>query len=45
MKRYMDPEMEVVSFEITDVTNGKGIGDENPISAPDDFWGNIQIDW
>ncbi len=38
MKRYTDPELEIVSFEITDVTNsddGEEIGDETEVSYED----------
>ncbi len=42
MKRYFDPEMEVVSFEIADVTNWGG---DNTASAPDDFWGKVDFNW
>lgn len=45
MKRYTDPEMEVVSFEIKDVTNNDpkfGDGD-NPVSDPG-FFGD-SINW
>ncbi|MBO4848543.1 MAG: hypothetical protein J5586_05270 [Clostridia bacterium] len=46
MKRYTDPEMEVVSFDIEDVTNGDvrfGDGD-NEGSGGGDFWGD-SINW
>ena len=44
MKRYTDPEVEVVSFEIADATNFGNKGD-NEGSVPDDFFGNVQINW
>ncbi len=45
MKRYTDPEMEIVSFEVTDVTNGSvRVGDDNEWSFEEDG-GSIQIDW
>ena len=42
MKRYTEPEMEVVSFEIKDVTNnGSKFDDgENPVSTPEGFFGD-----
>ena len=45
MKRYMDPEMEIVSFEIEDVTNfGGGVGGE--ISEAQIFGSfNSTVDW
>ena len=47
MKRYTDPEMEVVSFAINDVTNSDvRFGDgENEGSGGDDFWGDDSINW
>lgn len=45
MKRYTDPEMEIVSFDVTDVINGDvKVGDDNEWSfnEGDD---SIQIDW
>lgn len=41
MKKYVEPELEIVSFEVEDVTN---FGDDNEISAGELFpdW---QIDW
>ncbi len=47
MKRYTDPELEIVSFEITDVTNSDDpidIGDENEVSFQD-VPVNPQINW
>ena len=45
MKRYSDPELEVVSFAIVDVTNTSGddFGD-NEVSASQLF-DNVQYDW
>ena len=43
MKRYTDPQMEIVSFEIEDETNTR-LGDDNEISFKNG--GNsLQIDW
>lgn len=44
MKRYTDPEMEVVSFEIEDVTNNSR-GD-NEVSGGEDspIWGDT-VNW
>ncbi|MBQ4447180.1 MAG: hypothetical protein IKH31_01595 [Clostridia bacterium] len=45
MKRYMDPEMEVVSFEIEDVTNFGG-GEGGEISEGEIFGSfNSTVDW
>jgi len=57
MKRYTDPELEIVKFEITDVTNtddgGEDLGGENEVPF-DDIGGlskengvnpSIQIHW
>lgn len=44
MKRYTDPEVEVVSFEIADATNFESKGD-NEGSVTEGFFGNIQINW
>ena len=41
MKHYSDPVIEVVNFDITDITN---FGQENEISAGALF-GSISIDW
>ncbi len=40
MKRYNDPELEIVNFTVSDVTN---FGD-NDVSA-DSLFGDVQIDW
>ncbi len=45
MKRYMDPEMEVVSFEIVDVTNFDDGEDE---LSEGEVFGNVinsTVDW
>ncbi len=44
MKRYTDPELEVVSFEIEDVTNS---GPDNEVSGGDDspIWGGNSVKW
>lgn len=45
MKRYMDPEMEIVSFEIEDVTNFGG-GEGGEISEAQIFGSfNSTVDW
>ena len=46
MKRYSDPELEVMSFAIVDVTNNNDddFGGDNEISASQMF-DNIQYDW
>lgn len=44
MKRYTDPEMEIVSFEINDNTNSSRVGGENEWSFGEDN-ANIAIDW
>ncbi|MBR4658174.1 MAG: hypothetical protein IKP26_02840 [Clostridia bacterium] len=46
MKRYTDPELEIVSFEVTDITNTDDgeFGDENEVSFTD-MNPNIQINW
>ena len=44
MKRYTDPEMEIVCFEIDDVTNFDD-GDENEFSFNDDGKNAGSIDW
>ncbi len=41
MKKYTEPELEIVSFEVEDVTN---FGGDNEISAGELF-PNGQIDW
>ena len=41
MKKYTEPELEIVRFEIEDVTN---FGGDNEISAGELF-PNWQIDW
>lgn len=41
MKKYTEPELEIVSFEVEDVTN---FGGDNEISAGELF-PNRQIDW
>ena len=41
MKKYEEPELEIVSFEVEDVTNFVG---DNEISAGELF-PSIQLDW
>ena len=42
MKRYNDPELEIVNFTVADVTNN--FGDDNEVSAGQLF-PDVQIDW
>ncbi len=44
MKFYSDPELEVVSFEIADVTNNDDFGGADEVSA-NQLFGNVQYDW
>ncbi|MBR3383524.1 MAG: hypothetical protein IKG85_10890 [Clostridia bacterium] len=45
MKRYTDPEMEIVSFDINDVTNtDHRVGDDNEWSFKNGD-NSIQINW
>ena len=41
MKKYEEPDLEIVSFEVEDVTN---FGEDNEISAGELF-PSTQIDW
>ena len=46
MKRYTEPEMEVVSFEINDVTNDDSRFGDNEASAAPGFWPeDNQVNW
>jgi hypothetical protein len=48
MKRYTEPEMEIVSFEINDVTNNDSRFGDNDASADPGFWpdgDSNQVNW
>jgi len=44
MKFYSDPELEVVSFDIADITNNDDDWGDNEVSASQLF-DNVQYDW